>query len=290
MSDISISDTGKKQIEKTVIAHKSQIRLAKFKDFAASQDVFIENQSGFINPIIEETFKKLRDDQIISYLRIFYKDGLLQVMKNHESIPEQYKYYKKQAEYFIKKINCIPDIKKIGLRMTEEGEFVRFDGEIVKYEEEILQDILSSNKLKDVRDFLKNAEEVINSESDDASDSATNSGKALEGVLKYIYFKVSPEREPVSRLNLDECLNFYINKLAADSIQFIHRDEPIHKLLIDIKDEFRNIASHYVVDDLTTFSAKKIPPAEGLLCLWTSKAIIVFLLDRLPKYLQNRVD
>lgn len=141
MSDISISDQGKKQIGKIVIAHKSQIRLAKFIDFAASQDIFIEDQSGFINPIIEETFKKLRDDQIIPYLRIFYKEGLLQVIRNHESIPEHHKHYWKQAEYFIKKINCVPDLKKSGLRMTEEGEFVRYDGEIVKYEEEILQDI-----------------------------------------------------------------------------------------------------------------------------------------------------
>lgn len=188
-------------------------------------------------------------------------------MKNHKSVPEHYAHYKKQAEYFIKKINCIPDIKKMELRMTEEGEFVRFDGEIVKYEEEILQDILSSNKLKDVRDFLKNAEEVINSELDDVSDSATNSGKALEGVLKYIYFKVSQERESIARINLDECLYYYIDKLASNNIQFIHRDEPIYKLLIDIKDEFRNIGPHYVVDNPATFSAKKIPPAEGLLCL-----------------------
>lgn len=135
---------------------------------------------------------------------------------------------------------------------------------------------------------MKNAEEEINGISDDASDSSIHSGKALEGVLKYIYFKVSQGGESATEMNLGECLNFYINKLSSDSIQFIRRNEPIYKILIDIKDEFRNIASHYVVDDQTSFSVKKIPPAEGLLCLWTSKAVIVFLLDRLPKYLQNR--
>lgn len=268
-------------------------------------DVDIENPNGkYIAPygnteykkiLLEYLFDKFKfndidDEKILRFMQIIYLNHIKNSanINDHLFMPDDLKQKKKdKVNKFLNTFNKILSKKKI--RFNDNGDFANSDDCLIEYEEKLIEDILDKYGLDDIKAELKKAKElldqsIINNDLINSTISAQQSGIAIEGALKYVYFEIfkskyskipSINKQP----NLDKAIGYYLKQLWKN-FNFFSDDDALYLIIDAIRKEFRNISSHYTINDIKSFSTEKIQVSHAILCLWTSKAVILCLLKQ----------
>jgi len=156
-----------------------------------------------------------------------------------------------------------------------------------------LRHFLLFYELHDMYQYFKKAEEklkeatLLEDETQQrmlSTDAVYYLGKMLEGVLKFIYWKVSMKKEESSgEKDLSITIGRLIGKLKGRG--FFNKNESIYKLSKFLTDEFRNIAAHYELDKEKLKEGKFKPIYKNLvdakLCLGLTETLTCCLLEKL---------
>ena len=188
-----------------------------------------------------------------------------------------------QKDLFINHLNGILSNKQICLK--EDGTLSTFENNMVKYEEKLISDSLDRHNLLDIKERLSKAENLLENailthDDLESTMSAQQAGIALEGVLKYIYFKICKDDQNQTTKDLNNSIYYYLSKFESKNVKFLGKDDALYIIINAIREEFRNISSHYSLEDLKTLDTRKIKASYATLCLWTSKAAILCLLKK----------
>jgi len=272
MSKISISNLEKNKIKNVLISFKGYFSGDDIRRELFNADINLEVPTNYIQgynlyykkDAIKFIFDNIEDDDVLSYISKIY----LNILKTDE---------------FLEEINkCL--IQK-NIKLNDDGFFTSLDENFIEYEDKLISDLFDKFGLEDIKERLEKAKEFLNNaiiEDDEiySTISAQQSGIALEGVLKFIYFHIMNNTQSTPINDLDGAINYYLDKLASIKIGFLERKDALFKIIDAIRSEFRNIGSHYNVDDIKKFDSVRVEISSALLCLWSSKAVILCLLKK----------
>lgn len=261
-------------------------------------DIDIENPNDnlvYKKIVLEHIFDQIElndidDEKILKFIRIVYLKYINDIanVNGRIYIPNDIKQKKiAERKKFIDTFNKI--LSAYGIRFNDTGDFTISEDCLIEYEEQLIEDILDKFGLGDIKAGLKKSKElldesIINNDLINSTISAQQSGIAIEGALKYVYsemFKSKYSETPSidKQPNLSKAIGYYQMQLSKD-IHFFSKDDALYLIIDAIRKEFRNISSHYTIDDIKSFSTEKIQVSHAILCLWTSKAAILCLLKQ----------
>lgn len=283
MPKFSISNIEKNKLKNILVKFKNYFSGEQIRAELFNANIDLEVPNGYIEGYdllyykknaINYIFEKIENDNVLLYISKIY----LNIFKDKS--PDDTK--------FLDEIN--KGLITLKIKLNKDGSFTDLDEELIEYEEKLISDLFDKFGLADIKGKLEKAKELLHkaiteNDSIDSTMSAQQSGIALEGVLKFIYFQIMKNNESSSVDDLDKSINYYLDKLSSNKIKFIERDEALFKIIDAIRLEFRNIGSHYTIVDIESFESVRVEINSASLCLWTSKAVILSLLKKYEEQL-----